>query len=68
MIANGYIPTVTTASGADLALVASPVQFDEQPPDLGRAPELGEHTDELLSELGLTPDEIRDHRSNGTIS
>jgi crotonobetainyl-CoA:carnitine CoA-transferase CaiB-like acyl-CoA transferase len=68
VVANGYIPTVTTASGAEISLVASPVQFDEEAPELGRAPLMGEHTDELLHELGLTPEEIQSHRASGTIS
>ena len=32
-----------------------------------RAPELGEHNDEVLKELGFSPEEIDDFRANGTI-
>jgi crotonobetainyl-CoA:carnitine CoA-transferase CaiB-like acyl-CoA transferase len=39
-------------------LVASPVQFDESPPNLARAPETGEHTEQVLLELGLTWEEL----------
>ena len=35
-----------------------PVQFDERPPDLRRAPEHGEHTEEVLLELGYSWDDI----------
>ena len=55
VIANGYIRPVTTDDGsATYGLVANPVQYDETPPDLTRAPYAGEHTDEILEkELGL---------------
>ena len=34
------------------------MQFDEQPPVLRRAPEHGEHTEQVLLELGYTWDDI----------
>jgi crotonobetainyl-CoA:carnitine CoA-transferase CaiB-like acyl-CoA transferase len=38
--------------------VANPVQFDETPPELLRAPDHGQHTDEILQEMGLDYQEI----------
>ena len=58
MEANGYILPVTDLEGNERRLVASPVQFDETPPTLTRAPQFAEHTDEILRELGRTEDEI----------
>jgi crotonobetainyl-CoA:carnitine CoA-transferase CaiB-like acyl-CoA transferase len=56
--ANGLIAPVVDADGVDRELVANPVQFDETPADLTRAPQFAEHTDEVLRSLGLTEDEL----------
>jgi crotonobetainyl-CoA:carnitine CoA-transferase CaiB-like acyl-CoA transferase len=54
VLANGYLRPVTTRDGAHTySLVANPVQFDETPPDLRRAPDQWQHTDEVLAELGI---------------
>jgi crotonobetainyl-CoA:carnitine CoA-transferase CaiB-like acyl-CoA transferase len=58
MSANGYLVEVTDLEGNPRQLVANPVQFDEQPPAITRAPGFAEHTDELLTELGRSEDEI----------
>lgn len=58
MEANGYVLPVTDADGVPRRLVANPVQFDETPPDLTRGPQFAEHTDEILRQLGKSPDEI----------
>jgi crotonobetainyl-CoA:carnitine CoA-transferase CaiB-like acyl-CoA transferase len=67
VIANGYLPTVASDDGSPVALVANPVQFDETPPVLGRAPEHGQHTEEVLLEIGLTWDELAGHKESGAI-
>ncbi|EKF23233.1 coA-transferase III family protein [Mycolicibacterium hassiacum DSM 44199] len=60
VIANGYLPRTVDANDNEFALAASPVQFDETPLRLTRAPGHGEHTDDLLGELGYPPDDIID--------
>ena len=69
-LANGYILPVAARDGAgSYDLVASPVQFDETAPDLTRAPDSGEHTDQILvEELGLGPDAIDGLRADAIIN
>jgi crotonobetainyl-CoA:carnitine CoA-transferase CaiB-like acyl-CoA transferase len=55
---NGYLADVETATGATFQLVPNPVQFNEVPNTATRAPELGEHTDDVLREIGYTDEEI----------
>ena len=48
----------TSMGGTRFTLVANPVQFDETSPALRPAPEHGQHTEELLLELGISWEEI----------
>jgi crotonobetainyl-CoA:carnitine CoA-transferase CaiB-like acyl-CoA transferase len=67
VLANGYLPRTRDAKGNEFALAASPVQFDESPLDLRRAPGHGEHTDELMAELGYSEDELIEFKVNGAV-
>ena len=67
VIANGYVRDVTNADGQTFKLVTAPLQFNETPPDLTRAPGHGEHTDEVLLELGLEMDEVLNLKLKGAI-
>jgi crotonobetainyl-CoA:carnitine CoA-transferase CaiB-like acyl-CoA transferase len=56
---NGFFPDVETGDGTPFRIVAGPAQFDGEPVGtLRRAPEHGEHTEEVLLELGLDWDDI----------
>ena len=66
-VANGYTTEVTHSGGTKFRLVPSPLQFDEQPAALSPAPEHGQHTDEVLLELGLDMDRILDLKVKGAI-
>ncbi|WTW99497.1 CoA transferase [Streptomycetaceae bacterium NBC_01309] len=65
--ANGYLVEVEAEAEAGVEvggsartfpLVASPAQFDDVPQRLRRAPEHGEHGDEIVGELGRGWDDI----------
>jgi crotonobetainyl-CoA:carnitine CoA-transferase CaiB-like acyl-CoA transferase len=66
-VANGYLPEVER-DGTRFSLVASPVQFDERPPALAPAPDLGQHTEEVLLELGLSWDDLAAAKEAGAVS
>jgi crotonobetainyl-CoA:carnitine CoA-transferase CaiB-like acyl-CoA transferase len=63
--ANGCFVSVVDADGIDRKLVANPVQFDERPPTVNRAPLFAEHTDDILRELGRSEAEISQLKADG---
>jgi crotonobetainyl-CoA:carnitine CoA-transferase CaiB-like acyl-CoA transferase len=56
--ANGYLTSFEVAEGVHIPMVPSPVQFDGEAAEPARAPEHGEHTEDVLLELGLSWEEI----------
>jgi crotonobetainyl-CoA:carnitine CoA-transferase CaiB-like acyl-CoA transferase len=64
--ANGYLFTADHPTFGPLTMVGSPLQMSETPPAPGVvAPELGQHTEEVLLEAGLTWDDIAELHARG---
>jgi crotonobetainyl-CoA:carnitine CoA-transferase CaiB-like acyl-CoA transferase len=67
VIANGFIRTVEYPPGP-IHLPVPPVLFDQEAGDIDRAPDFREHTDEVLSEIGYTPEDLTRLRAGGAIA
>ena len=67
VLANGYLGDVDVDGEPAYRLPAVPVQLDERPPELRRAPEHGEHTEAILSELGYDWNDIVGLKESGAI-
>ena len=65
--ANGYFQVVDYGGGRSITLGTAPVQFNDEVASLRRAPEHGEHTEEVLLELGHSWEDIEQLRSVHTI-
>lgn len=64
-LANGYFVTYTAGN----VVAASPVQFDDRLPDIeDGAPEVGQHTEEVLLELGFDWDRLTELKGSGAIT
>ena len=64
VLANGYLAPHPTHPTARLA--CAPMQFDDEQVTIRRpAPAIGEHTDEILAEAGLGPEDIAALRATG---
>ena len=68
VLANGYIVEVERPGGDSVRMVATPVQLSKTPVRIRcLAPELGQHTEEVLLESGRTWEEIDALRREGVI-
>jgi formyl-CoA transferase len=47
--------------------VGNPIKLSDSPTEVTRSPLLGEHTDEVMAELGYNADQIATLRSLGAI-
>ncbi|MCW2614467.1 MAG: CoA transferase [Frankiales bacterium] len=68
VLANGFLRDLSTSSGHTLAVATNPAQFDEQSPVTAAAPEHGQHTEEILLELGLSWDDILARKDSGAVN
>src|SRR5207302_337378 len=66
-LANGYLVPNVDEAGVQYNVAANPVQFDGASPLAARAPEHGEHTEQILLELGLDWPEISAAKDTGAV-
>ncbi|KAL4911320.1 hypothetical protein BDW74DRAFT_184704 [Aspergillus multicolor] len=67
--ARGMVQTIAHPACGPLKVISPPVKYSNAEPSIRRAPPLlGEHTDEILAELGLLGEEIGELRSKGVIA
>ena len=68
VLANGYVTEVEYKKyGKKLKVHGSPWNFSATPPTIGIAPELGEHNDAVLEEVGYSAQEIQGFRDRKVI-
>jgi crotonobetainyl-CoA:carnitine CoA-transferase CaiB-like acyl-CoA transferase len=67
IIANGYLQDLEDANGTAFQLVPAPLQFNGESGVTRRAPGHGEHTDEVLGELGIDMDRILELKIAGVV-
>jgi crotonobetainyl-CoA:carnitine CoA-transferase CaiB-like acyl-CoA transferase len=69
VVANGYLMDYDDGQGNRTKVCASPVQFNNAGPEVrSRAPEAGEHTEEILLAAGFGWDDIGRWKETGVIS
>ena len=69
VVANGYILEARRRDGSTMRVLSSPAQFDGVPITARHAaPEVGEHSNEVLHILGWDDDRIADARAAGAIT
>jgi len=68
VLANGYVTEVEYPKhGKTLKVHGSPWHFSETPARVGIAPQLGEHNEEVLEELGYSAEDIAGLRERKVI-
>lgn len=64
---TGTIVEVDHPERGKYLTVGNPIKLSDSESEVVRSPLLGEHTDEILSEIGLSEDEINTARENGAV-
>jgi formyl-CoA transferase len=64
---SGTVVEVEQKERGTFLTVGSPIKFSDFVPEIIGAPLLGEHTDEVLAELGYDADQVADMHTNGVV-
>ena len=65
--ATGTVVEVDHPMRGKYLTVGNPIKMSDSPTEVKRSPLLGEHTDEVLAELGYRPDEVRTLREKKVV-
>ena len=67
VLANDYVVELDHHTGHKVRTTGPVLQFGAGMPELKSSPSLGEHTDEVLGDIGFSADQIADLRSEGSV-
>jgi crotonobetainyl-CoA:carnitine CoA-transferase CaiB-like acyl-CoA transferase len=67
VVANEYMTNITAKTGVEVPVVPAPIRFDGKLGRLDPCPEAGEHTEEIILELGDDWDKIIAYKDAGYI-
>ena len=65
--ATGTVVEVDHPERGKYLTVGNPIKLSDSPSEVARSPLLGEHTDEILSEIGMSRAEIKAAKSEGAV-
>jgi len=65
--ATGTVVEVDHPTRGKYLSVGNPIKMSDSPSEVTRSPLLGEHTDEILTELGYAPDKVANMHAEGVI-
>ncbi|KAI4728722.1 formyl-coenzyme A transferase [Aureobasidium sp. EXF-10728] len=69
VLARDMVTTIDHPTCGPIKLVNTPVKFSESTPRIRSAPPtLGQHTNEVLAELGYTDTQVQEFKSHGVVS
>ncbi|MCH8114346.1 MAG: CoA transferase [Chloroflexi bacterium] len=69
VLANRYVIELDHHTGHKIRTSGPILRFEDgMPPENKSSPALGEHTDEVLADIGYKPDEIAELRSQGSVT
>ena len=68
ILARDMVTSIQHPTAGELKMVGNPIKLSDQPPTVRSAPPLlGQHTDEVLAELGVSDEEVRHLHETGAV-